>query len=117
MDDEEDQEYLKFKKRKVVESRFYFYGLHMSFGITKFKMMVLWYLPSIRAWLAKKEKEKVLKKFLLWKFIEGWQDGRHFSWVFCETCGDPGFDYNSDSHGWIYNGGHIWTCRKCSEND
>lgn len=102
-----------FSNRRRREEDFFYRGRLVGYKIARFKMKLLWRLQTMRKKAAERAKKKAGKRPLVGQFVQGWIDGAMLPWIFCDTCETPGFDYRSESHGWQYHGGHIWTCKAC----
>lgn len=88
-------------------------GMKLGFFVTKLRSNFYWLFPKLRQ--RKHDKEVKAHFVFIKKFVKSLIMNSSLRLVMCESCRAIGIDYQSEKHGWKYEGYHIWTCPKCKE--
>lgn len=92
------------------------YGSKLGMFIQKISAGICWLSHRLRKWryYRRYTKDSSNKFNFIKKFVDGFKACYKLSFVKCGSCHNAvGIDYQSEKHGWKYEGYHIWSCPKC----
>lgn len=94
------------------------YGSKLGMFVQKINADICWLSHGLRKWKYYRQyiKDRSDRFNFIKKFVDGFKVHYKLSFVKCEACQAVGIDYNSEKHGWKYEGSHIWTCPACKED-
>lgn len=94
------------------------YGSRFGMFVHSLSAKIYWLSHRLRKWqynnlyiVDRPQRFKFIKKF-----VEGFRAHYKLSFVKCESCDAVGTDYQSEKHGWKYEGYHIWSCFDCKKD-
>ena len=95
------------------------YGARFGMFVQARRAGLYWSSNGLRKWKWQRDVERIcIPKFsFIRKFIHGFKAHSCVSVVKCETCDAVGIDFQSEKHGWKYEGYHIWSCPDCKETE
>lgn len=86
-------------------------GMRVGLFILKIKSNLWWISPIKISYKYSDERSKFFSN--LYKFFDDIKTFSKLSHMTCYYCGAKGIDYQSEKHGWKYEGYHFWKCSKC----
>ena len=90
------------------------YGILAGAFVLRLYANFYWLFPKLRLYKHKHD-QRPRRSPIIKPFIWGFLSTSHLSLVMCESCRAIGIDYQSEKHGWKYEGYHIWSCPECKE--
>lgn len=79
-------------------------GIRVGQLIGKIKSNLWWYTPFKPGYKYPKKENR------FWSDVKAFSKLRHIT---CDYCGAKGLDFQSEKHGWNYEGYHFWKCADC----
>jgi hypothetical protein len=110
---------INYDKVKIINNKI----IKLSYRFQDLKTVILWRLPKLRKhfahsyWGRNRDRGVVYVSIMrvLKEGLETWIGFSKVRYVSCESCDAVGIDHNSEKYGWVYEGGHMWSCPKCKK--